>query len=51
VPNDFVFSKKIEVPVFDMYQAKLKVRDSFGNEKIIEIPEPFILHGTELYHE
>lgn len=47
--GDAVFSAKLTVPSFGLYQAEIIARDSYGNENRLQIPESFILHEAELF--
>jgi hypothetical protein len=49
--GDQVFSKKIDVPKFGLYQISIEVTDVSGNKNTIQIPAPYVLYGAKLYHE
>jgi len=51
IAGDQVFSKKINVPKFGLYQISIVVSDFLDNKKIIKIPETYVLYGAKLYHE
>ena len=49
--GDGVYSHKIIVPAFGVYEAKVKVTDSSGNEAEFAVPENINLHEIPLYHD
>jgi hypothetical protein len=51
IAGDQVFSKKITVPKFGVYQISIAVSDDLGNERRIKIPKSYVFYGAKLYHE
>ena len=48
---DGVFSQKIQVEAFGLYEAEVSVTDDKGNKGVYRYPEKFIFHEVDLYHE
>lgn len=51
VADDQVFSKKVQVSTFGLYNGQLSVEDHAGNESLMDLPNHLVFHEAPIYNK